>query len=105
VIGASPNSFPFHFTNIFPYIAFTPTSTITVQLLFDFAEATPGSLNYDAIWTLSFVLLIISLLLVMVSRWIGSHSAYNTTGRRTAGTRLASIVALVRRGQPRSVSQ
>src|SRR6185437_19669 len=98
VIGASPNSFPFHFTNIFPYIAFTPTSTITVQLLFDFAEATPGSLNYDAIWTLSFVLLVVSLLLVVISRWIGSRSAYSNSGRTSSGSRFANIVAFVRRG-------
>lgn len=105
VIGASPNSFPFHFTNIFPYIAFTPTSTITVQLLFDFAEATPGSLNYDAIWTLSFVLLVVSLLLVVVSRWIGSRTAYSNPGRSPSTTRLASIFALARRGLARSAAQ
>jgi phosphate transport system permease protein len=104
VIGASPNSFPFHFTNIFPYIAFTPTSTITVQLLFDFAEATPGSLNYNAIWTLSFVLLVVSLLLVVISRWIGSRSAYSNPGRASTRTRLASIFALVRRGLARSAA-
>lgn len=113
VIGASPNSFPFHFTTIFPYIAFNPTSTITVQLLFDFAEATPGSLNYDAIWTLSFVLLVIALLLVVVSRWIGSHSAYSDTGRGKTGTRVRDkvrdkvrdIFALLRRAQARSSAQ
>lgn len=105
VIGASPNSFPFHFTNIFPYVAFTPTSTITVQLLFDFAEATPGSLNYDAIWTLSFVLLAVSLLLVVVSRWIGSRGAYNNTSRRTIGTLFGGIFALRGRAQARSTAQ
>lgn len=102
VIGSNPNSFPFHFTNVFPYVAFNPTSTITVQLLFDFKEATRGSLNYDAIWTLSFVLLLISLLLVIVSRWIASHSAFNTE-RRTPRSRFAPIVALARRTVGKSV--
>lgn len=104
VIGSNPNSFPFRFTNIFPYIAFNPTSTITVQLLFDFKEATPGSLNYSAIWTLSFVLLVISLLLVMVSRWIASRNAFNTE-RRTLGSRLTGLMESIRRAQARSVSQ
>lgn len=115
VIGASPNSFPFHFTNVFPYISFTPTSAITVQLLFDFAEATPGSLNYDAIWTLSFVLLVIALLLVLLSRWIGSRSAYSPrdAGRGEAGTRFRDSIrntvrdkfAFLRRAQARSTAQ
>jgi phosphate transport system permease protein len=115
VIGASPNSFPFHFTNVFPYIAFTPTSAITVQLLFDFAEATPGSLNYDAVWTLSFVLLVIALLLVILSRWIGSRSAYGNrdAGRGEARTRFRDSVrntirdkfALLRGAQARSTAQ
>lgn len=103
VIGSNPNSFPFHFSNIFPYIAFNPTSTITVQLLFDFKEATPGSLTYDAVWTLSFVLLVISLLLVIVSRWIASKSAFNAE-QKTFGTRFASILATIRKIQARSVA-
>jgi phosphate transport system permease protein len=103
VIGSNPNSFPFHFSNVFPYIAFNPTSTITVQLLFDFKEATPGSLNYDAVWTLSFVLLVISLLLVIVSRWIASKSTFNVE-QKSMKTRLAGIQALIRRIQARSVA-
>lgn len=110
VIGANPNSFPFKFTNIFPYIAFNPTSTITVQMLFDFKEATPASgnypasLSYDAVWTLSFVLLLISLLLVIVSRWIASRSAFNTE-KRTLASRFSGALAFVRRVQARSVAQ
>ncbi len=53
-----------------------PTSTITVQLFEDFKEAPHGSLNYDAVWTLAFVLLLITLALVIASRWIASRSAY-----------------------------
>lgn len=107
VIGSNPNSFPFRFTDAFPFIGFNPTSTITVQLLFDFKEATPGSLNYDAVWTLSFVLLLISLLLVIVSRWIGSRSAFNTERRPLLAVfrdRMRDAGALVRRVSARSAT-
>lgn len=77
VIGSNVGSFPIKFTNVAPYVSFPPTSTITVQLLFDFAEAPRGSLNYHAIWTLAFVLLLIAFLLVAASRWISSRGAYN----------------------------
>ncbi|HEU0027416.1 MAG TPA: phosphate ABC transporter permease subunit PstC [Ktedonobacterales bacterium] len=76
VIGSNPNSFPIGFSSAYPYIVFRPTSTITVQLFQDFKEAPHGSLNYDAIWTLAFVLLLITLGLVIASRWISSRSAY-----------------------------
>lgn len=76
VVGSNPNSFPIAFSNIYPYIVFRPTSTITVQLFQDFKEAPYGSLNYDAVWTLAFVLLLITLGLVIASRWIASRSAY-----------------------------
>jgi phosphate transport system permease protein len=76
VVGSNPNSFPIAFSNVYPYIVFRPTSTITVQLFQDFKEASHGSLNYDAIWTLAFVLLLITLALVIASRWISSRSAY-----------------------------
>lgn len=79
VIGSNANSFPIKFTSVYPYVNFAPTSTITVQLLFDFAEARNPSLNYSAIWTLAFTLLVISSLLVAASRWIASRSVYNTT--------------------------
>jgi phosphate transport system permease protein len=75
VIGGNPSSFPFAFTNIFPYLQFRATSTVTVQLLFDFRESTFGSLDYDALWTLAFILLVITLLLVIAARWVGSRSA------------------------------
>jgi phosphate transport system permease protein len=106
VIGSNANSFPIRFTSFYPYVNFTPTSTITVQLLFDFAEARNPSLNYSAIWTLAFTLLVISSLLVGVSHWIASRSVYNTTtsqrfiGSRegiftTLRSRLAPVVAPV----------
>ncbi|HEX8731504.1 MAG TPA: phosphate ABC transporter permease subunit PstC [Ktedonobacterales bacterium] len=84
VIGSNANSFPIHFTNVYPYINFTPTSAITVQLLFDFAEARNPSLNYSAIWTLAFTLLVISFLLVAASRWIASRGAYSAQSAASA---------------------
>jgi len=86
VIGSNANSFPIHFTNIYPYIYLQPTSTVTVQLLFDFAEAPTGSLNYHAIWTLAFVLLVISFGLVALSRWIASRNAFNVSTTTKAET-------------------
>jgi phosphate transport system permease protein len=82
VIGSNPNNFPFRFVDYFPFIAFNPSSTITVQLLFSFKEAINGSLTYDSIWTLSFILLVISLLLVIASRWVSGRGSYNLRRRR-----------------------
>lgn len=76
VIGSNPASFPVAFTSVYPYIVFNPTSAITVQIFQDFKEATPGTLDYDAVWTLAFVLLIVSLLLVMISRSIAARGVY-----------------------------
>jgi phosphate transport system permease protein len=99
VIGSNANSFPIRFTSFYPYINLAPTSTITVQLLFDFAEAQAGSLNLHAIWTLAFVLLTISFLLVVLSRWIASRSAFNATSResRPSRARLAPRIQLLSR--------
>ncbi|HZC04660.1 MAG TPA: phosphate ABC transporter permease subunit PstC, partial [Ktedonobacterales bacterium] len=93
VIGSNANSFPIRFTNIYPYINFTPTSTITVQLLFDFAEARNPSLNYSAIWTLAFTLLVISFLLVVISRQIAARSAYNASAREQAANSRPGLFA------------
>ena len=101
VIGSNANSFPFKVTNAYPYFNFTPTSTITVQLLFDFAEARNPSLNYSAIWTLAFTLLVISFLLVVMSRWIASRSVYNAnSGQRTSGSRMGVFSTLRARLAP-----
>lgn len=100
VIGSNTSSFPLAFTNIYPYLQFFPTSTITVQLLYNFKEAAPGTLNYSVIWTLSFMLLLISFLLVAASRWVASRGAYNATertgsrvGLRGVGSKLIATVA------------
>jgi phosphate transport system permease protein len=101
VIGSNANSFPIRFTSFYPYVNFTPTSTITVQLLFDFAEARNPSLNYSAIWTLAFTLLVISSLLVATSRWIASRSVYNTNAsQRVAGSRVGVFAPLRSRMAP-----
>ncbi|HEY7022982.1 MAG TPA: phosphate ABC transporter permease subunit PstC [Ktedonobacterales bacterium] len=80
VIGGAASHFPFGFTSQWPFIKFFPTSSITVQLLFDFKEAVNPSATYSVVWTMAFVLLIISFLFVVLSRWIASRSVYNTTG-------------------------
>lgn len=89
VIGANANNFPFHIVDYFPFIAIYPSSTITVQMLFAFPEAINGSLTYDSIWTLAFLLLIISLLLVIVSRWVSGGGTYRQ-GRQRRGQASAS---------------
>lgn len=82
VIGSNPNTFPLKIDAFYPYIHLYPTDAITVRLLADFTEAVPGSLNYDAIWTLAFVLLLISFLLVAASRAIAARSAFNVRPER-----------------------
>jgi len=94
IIGSNANSFPIVFQNTFPYILLRPTSTMTVQMLFDFAEANPHSLNYSALWTLAFFLLVIAFLLVVAGRWISSRSVYSSPRRN----RLS--LNFLRRGRP-----
>jgi phosphate transport system permease protein len=82
VIGGSVNGWPIRFDQFYPYVHLLPTSAIPVILLFDFGEATPPSLNYSAIWTLAFVLLVISFLLVAASRYIASRSVFSVREQR-----------------------
>jgi len=82
IIGSNANSFPIKFITSYPYIELRPTSTLTVQMLFDFAEAPAGSLNIHAIWTLAFTLLVIAFLLVLAGRWISSRGVYSSPRRR-----------------------
>lgn len=77
VIGSNASRFPLAFNNLFPYLHLYPTSTLTVQMLLDFGEVEPGSLSFDALWTLAFFLLIIAFALVLASRWVASRSIYN----------------------------
>ncbi|HEX6816913.1 MAG TPA: phosphate ABC transporter permease subunit PstC [Ktedonobacterales bacterium] len=76
VIGGNPNQLPFAFSNYFPYLTFNSTSSVTVQLLFDFFEVKQGDLDYDALWTLAFILLLITVLLVIASRTVAARSAF-----------------------------
>jgi phosphate transport system permease protein len=79
VIGGAAGKFPFGFTDQWPFIVFYPTSSITVQLLFSFKEAVNPSTTFSVVWTLAFILLVISFLFVVLSRWVASRSVYNTT--------------------------
>ncbi len=75
VIGNSQH-LPFGITHHFPYLYIGPTSVLTTQLLFNFKEATQGSALYNALWTISFVLLVISGALVAISRSFASKRIY-----------------------------
>ena len=99
IIGSNANSFPISFENTYPFIVLHPTSTMTVQMLFDFAEAPHPSLNLSALWTLAFTLLVIGFLLVLVGRWISSRGAYSPPG---SGIRLNFIRPLFARLQSRT---
>jgi phosphate transport system permease protein len=76
VIGGNANNFPIAITNVYPYLALRPINTITVQMLFEFANASKPSIDYDAVWTLGFVLLLISFLLVIISRSLAARRVY-----------------------------
>jgi phosphate transport system permease protein len=103
VIGGAAGKFPFGFTNQWPFIKFFPTSSITVQILFDFKEAANPSTTYSVVWTLAFVLLVISFLFVVLSRWVASRSVYNTTRsprtRPRLWPRLRELAGTVKGGQ------
>lgn len=87
VIGSNASRFPLSFNGLFPYLHLYPTSTLTVQMLLDFGEVTPGTLNFDALWTLAFFLLIIAFALVLASRWVASHGVYSEKRQRSRGWR------------------
>ncbi len=75
VIGGAIQ-FPFTITSFPPYYTIGPTSTLTLALLDNFKEALPGETVYNAIWTISFYLLIISAIFVGLSRFVTSRRAY-----------------------------
>ncbi|HEX3271685.1 MAG TPA: phosphate ABC transporter permease subunit PstC [Ktedonobacterales bacterium] len=103
VIGGAAGKFPFGFTDQWPFIKFFPTSSITVQILFDFKEAANPSTTYSVVWTLAFVLLVISFLFVVLSRWVASRSVYNTMrsprARPRLWPRLRELAGTVKGGQ------
>lgn len=105
VIGSNAGHFPLAFDGIYPYLHFYPTSTITVQLLLDFLEVTPGTLNFDALWTLAFILLLISFALVVASRWVASRSVYAGASPGAGAQRAPFWCRLIPgRAEPRSVA-
>ncbi|GHO68993.1 phosphate transport system permease protein [Ktedonobacter sp. SOSP1-52] len=53
---------------------FTPTTNITQAILSDFGET--SGIAQDAYWTLAFLLLVISLAFICVSRYLASRSVY-----------------------------
>lgn len=97
VIGGISNHFFFQVSPFDPNFRLTSTSSITTTLLQEFREATNGTLDQHALWTLAFLLLVISFLLVAIGRWISSRSVYNTSSTRrsrpSAGTRAVGIFA------------
>jgi phosphate transport system permease protein len=90
VIGGIGNRFFFQISPFSPNFRLTSTSSITTTLLQEFREAPAGSLDYHALWTLAFLLLVISFLLVVAGRWIAGRSVYNTTSRRRSGASLSA---------------
>ncbi len=75
VIGNSQR-LPIGLTHFYPYLYLGPTSVLTTQLLFNFKEATQGSTLYNALWTICFVLVVISGVLVAVSRFFAGRRVY-----------------------------
>lgn len=105
VIGSNAGRFPLSIDTIYPYLHFFPTSTITVQLLLDFQEVEPGTLSFDALWTLAFILLLIAFLLVLASRWVASRGVYADKSSRRAATRQPFWRRVApKRAEPRSVA-
>jgi phosphate transport system permease protein len=72
VIGGSPRVFPIDM--IHGKLLIGSTSVMTTQIFHDFADASGPDLN--AIWSLSFFLIVISGLLVFVSRAVVSRRVY-----------------------------
>ncbi len=75
VIGGAFHA-PIGLTNFYPYIYLGPTSVMTTDLLFNFKEAVPPSTLYNTLWTMCFVLLVFSGILVGISRAISSRRIY-----------------------------
>jgi phosphate transport system permease protein len=75
VIGGSPQIFGVDFLKNGKLFIGT-TSVMTTEIFRDFGDATPGQSIYHVIFTLSFLLLIISGILVYLSRIVTSRSVY-----------------------------
>ena len=75
VIGARPN-LPFRQITQFPYFEPIPTSTLTAIIPNYFGEALPGDPVYNSLWTIALTLLIISAIMVAVSRSFAARSVF-----------------------------
>ena len=60
-----------------PENAFTPTTTISTQIVMDMQNARPGTPGSNVLFAMSLVLLVVSVVVVLGTRWL-------TRGRRTA---------------------
>jgi phosphate transport system permease protein len=63
-------------TNPYAPIYADSTTTMTVMLLFNFGEATTGTALYNVLWSTSFLLLLISAIMVAISRGIASRRVF-----------------------------
>jgi phosphate transport system permease protein len=105
IVGGNSNSWPLRIDNIYPYVHLLPTNVISVVLLFDFGDANNPSLTYSTLWTLAFVLLLISFVLVAISRFIASRSVYNQKDQRPSRRQIARAVARTPGAELRSVAR
>jgi phosphate transport system permease protein len=74
VIGGSPQIFGVDFLKNGKFFIGT-TSVMTTEIFRDFSNNSSGA-TYNALWTLTFLLLVISALLILASRAVTSRSAY-----------------------------
>ena len=98
VIGGIAHRFFFQISPFDPNFRLSSTSSITTTLLQEFREAGRDSLDIHALWTLAFLLLLISFLLVAAGRWIAGRSVYNTSPSKASsgpsiGARALSMFA------------
>ena len=75
VIGNGLN-YPISLLPVYPHIGIGPTSVLTVLLLFNFAEALPHTTVNNTLWTVSFILLAMSAILVGISRMASRRRIY-----------------------------
>jgi phosphate transport system permease protein len=54
---------------------FSPTTTISAQIVMDMQEARPGTTENDVLFSMALVLLVVSVIVVLVTRTLGRRSA------------------------------
>ncbi|MDP9152151.1 MAG: phosphate ABC transporter permease subunit PstC [Myxococcota bacterium] len=55
-------------------LLFSPTTTISAQIVMDMQEARPGTLQNDVLYSMALVLLVVSVAVVLVTRALGKQS-------------------------------